>query len=250
MTFSVITCTYNAQDVLQRTLDSVARQTYTGVQHLIIDGASKDDTMRLVMDYDEKCKASDHDVLIVSAKDDGLYDAMNKGIALAKGEYLVFLNAGDTFHADDTLEKIAAQVEDNAVGVIYGNTDVVDNDGHFLHVRRLQPPEKLTWKSFRHGMLVCHQAFYARTDIAKAVKYNLRYKLSADVDWCIRVMKAAQKKGLVLHNTHMTLCNYLDGGMSVQNHKASLMERFRIMSHHYGFVTTVLMHFWFIFRKK
>lgn len=251
MRFSVITCTYNAAEVLQRTLDSVKCQSHPDVLHIIIDGMSKDSTMSLVRSYEAE---QQHVVTVVSEPDKGLYDAMNKGLRMAAGDYVVFLNAGDTFANEHTLADIAHQLKDIAdpedlPGVIYGNTDLYDIDGNRLGQRRLQPPETLSWRSFRHGMLVCHQAFYARTDIAAATSYNLTYHLSADVDWCIRIMKETEKRQLSLHNSHMTLCHYLEGGMSVQNHRASLMERFNVMRRHYGFFSTLCMHAWFIIRQ-
>lgn len=192
-----------------------------------------------------------HEVIVVSEKDRGLYDAMNKGIQKATGDYLVFLNAGDVFPSPDTLELVASSVGDGEElpGVLYGNTDIVDDEGHFLRHRRLQPPERLTWRSFRQGMLVCHQAFYARTDLAKANPYNMQYRFSADVDWCIRVMKAAERQGLPLRNVDAVVVNYLDGGMTVKNHRASLRERFRLMRHHYGLLPTLAMHAWFVLRS-
>ena len=176
---------------------------------------------------------------------------MNKGIQKATGDYLVFLNAGDVFPSPDTLELVASSVGDGEElpGVLYGNTDIVDDEGHFLRHRRLQPPERLTWRSFRQGMLVCHQAFYARTDLAKANPYNMQYRFSADVDWCIRVMKAAERQGLPLRNVEAVVVNYLDGGMTVKNHRASLRERFRLMRHHYGLLPTLAMHAWFVLRS-
>lgn len=190
-------------------------------------------------------------MIVVSEKDRGLYDAMNKGIQKATGDYLVFLNAGDVFPSPDTLELVASSVGDGEElpGVLYGNTDIVDDKGHFLRHRRLQPPERLTWRSFRQGMLVCHQAFYARTDLAKANPYNMQYRFSADVDWCIRVMKAAERQGLPLRNVEAVVVNYLDGGMTVKNHRASLRERFRLMRHHYGLLPTLAMHAWFVLRS-
>lgn len=190
-------------------------------------------------------------MIVVSEKDRGLYDAMNKGIQKATGDYLVFLNAGDIFPSPDTLELVASSVGDGEElpGVLYGNTDIVDDEGHFLRHRRLQPPERLTWRSFRQGMLVCHQAFYARTDLAKANPYNMQYRFSADVDWCIRVMKAAERQGLPLRNVEAVVVNYLDGGMTVKNHRASLRERFRLMRHHYGLLPTLAMHAWFVLRS-
>lgn len=252
ITFTIITCTYQAAEVLGRTLDSVLMQTHGYVEHLVVDGMSTDGTVALAEDYRRRSDAAGngHRVVVLSEKDHGLYDAMNKGIARATGDYLVFLNAGDVLPSCDTLTQIACSVADGETlpGVLYGDTDVVDNDGHFLYHRRLQPPSNLSWRSFRHGMLVCHQAFYARTDLARQTPYDLSYRYSADVDWCIRVMKAAEAQGLVLRNVGLVVVNYLAGGMSIKNHRASLKERFSIMSRHYGWLTTVAMHLWFVVR--
>jgi glycosyltransferase involved in cell wall biosynthesis len=171
---------------------------------------------------------------------------MNKGLKLATGDYVLFMNAGDRFHEDTTLEQIAAQVQklDKLPGVIYGNTALTNMAGEIYGMRRLSPPEHLDWKSFRNGMLVCHQAFYARRDIAEP--YDLRYRFSADVDWCIRVMKKAD----TLHNTHLIVADYLEdgSGVTIDNRKASLKERFAIMRRHYGLPSTLLHHAWFAVR--
>ena len=188
---------------------------------------------------------------MTSEPDKGLYDAMNKGLKHAMGDYVLFLNAGDTFPSESTLTQVAACAERASVlpGVLYGDTDIVDNEGRFVRHRRLSPPKKLSWKSFMQGMVVCHQAFYARTDLAKKVPYQLKYRYSADVDWCIRVMKMAQKQGLPLCNVQTVVANYLDGGMTEKNHKASLKERFRVMESHYGYLPTLFMHAWFAVRS-
>lgn len=251
--FTVATCTFNAEPVLQRTLDSVRHQSYAHVEHLILDGLSKDGTIGMAMAYKAKSDKEEngHEIVIIPEKDGGLYDAMNKGIRHATGTYMVFLNAGDTFPSKDTLEIIAASVGEGEQlpGVLYGDTDIVDNDGRFLRHRRLSPPKKLSWKSFKWGMLVCHQAFYARTDIAKLTPYNLDYHFSADVDWCIRIMKECGRRRLPLRNVHEVIANYLDGGMSIKNHKASLQERFAVMASHYGYAQTLLLHAWFAIRS-
>jgi glycosyltransferase involved in cell wall biosynthesis len=243
--FTVITCTYNAAGVIGTTMESIASQTYPHVEHIVQDGESSDDTLRIVRIYPR--------VKVVSEPDSGLYDAMNKAIKRATGDYLVFINAGDRLYSSTTLEEIARQIDrfkpSERPAVVYGNTNIVDGRGNYLGPRHLSPPETLTWKSFRRGMLVCHQAFYVRTDIAREIEYNVNYRLSADVDWCIRVMKRAAEMHLPLHNTHLILCDYLAGGMSKQNHRKSLMERFRIMSRHYGLLTTIFMHLTFLFRK-
>ena len=217
MKISIITVTYNAASVLKRTLDSVKAQSWQQIEHLIIDGASKDETISMAETYKAQCP---YEVVILSEPDKGLYDAMNKGLRLATGDYLVFLNAGDTLHAADTLETIVRSAQP-LPGVLYGDTAITDEQGNFLHLRRLRPPKKLSWKSFRQGMLVCHQAFYALTDIAKNLPYDPRYRYSADVDWCIRVMKEAQKRQLPLVNTQAILADYQEEGQTTIHHRDS-----------------------------
>ena len=250
MRITIITVTYQAAAVLQRTLDSVSRQTCQDIEHLIIDGASKDDTVKMAKAYQEKVP---YPVIIQSEPDHGLYDAMNKGLHKATGDYLVFLNAGDTLHADDTLTTLTSHLSPLtshlSPAVIYGDTAIVDSEGKFLHLRRLRPPKQLTWRSFKHGMLVCHQAFYVRTDIAQQEDYDLRYRHSADVDWCIRVMKRAEEMQLPLVNTNTILADFMEGGNTTQNHRASLKERYQVMCHHYGKASTIVMHAWFLVRQ-
>lgn len=250
---SVITCTYNAGPVLQRTLDSVFGQTYTNVEHIIVDGKSKDDTLSIVGEYKKKIEDAGgrYELVVVSEPDKGLYDAMNKAIGLASGDFLVYINAGDKFHDSATLETVAKAAEsaDGKVGVVYGETDIVDENGVFIKKRHHSAPEKLTWKSFKNGMLVCHQAFYANVTIAKNNMYDLNYRFSADVDWCIRIMKDAERNNMALVNTHTVVADFLDGGLTTANHKKSLKERFNVMRRHYGLITTLFMHFIFVIRS-
>ena len=247
-----VTITYNAAAVLQPTLDSVLQQDYPHIVHLIIDGASTDDTLKLVDDYIARSNAAEngHSVQVTSEPDKGIYDAMNKGLRSADGDYVCFLNAGDFLPSPNTASKIAQQVA--AAGglpaVLYGDTDIVDGEGRFLHHRRLAPPENLSWRSFKQGMLVCHQAFYARTDFAIATPYDMQYRYSADVDWCIRVMKAAEKENVPLLNLKMVVANYRQEGQTTLHHRESLLERYRVMEHHYGRLQTLLLHSWFAVR--
>ena len=235
--FSIITVTYNAEKVLEDTIQSVISQTYHHVEYILVDGASKDGTLSIIDRYRDRITR------IVSEPDKGLYDAMNKGIRLATGDYLCFLNAGDSFHEDDTLQQMVHTLPGSELpDVMYGETALVDKEGHFVRMRRLSAPKMLTWKSFRQGMLVCHQAFFAKRTLVEP--YNLKYRFSADFDWCIRIMKKAH----TLHNTRLTIIDYLDEGMTTRNRKASLKERFRIMTQHYGLTSTVAHHIWFVLR--
>ncbi len=179
----------------------------------------------------------------VSEPDRGLYDAMNKAIRMATGDYLCFLNAGDTFFSLDTVEKMMQTFDpENPPDILYGETAIVDEEGAFLHMRRLKAPGTLSWKSFKQGMVVCHQAFIVKRELAEP--YDLSYRFSSDFDWCIRMMK----KTASIHNTRLTLVNYLNEGMTTANRKASLKERYRIMAKYYGHTSTVLHHIWFVIR--
>lgn len=234
---TIVTVTYNAEKTIERTLESVAMQTYKDYEHLIVDGASKDRTTEIARRYN---------TVVVSEPDKGLYDAMNKGIRLSKGEWIVFLNAGDKLHSADTLQHIAEAAALPSVGIIYGDTDIVDDEGRKIRNRRLTPPEQLTWRSFKEGMLVCHQSFYVNKKIV--LNYDLAYRFSADFDWCIHCMKEGERLGLKNIYIREPFTDYLSEGMTTANHKASLKERFCIMSMHYGLLPTVLQHIWFILR--
>ena len=253
--FSIITITYNAEAFLPRTVESVLLQHYRDIEHIIIDGASTDSTISVAQDYMQRSYAAQngHEVRIVSEPDNGLYDAMNKGLRQASGDYICFLNAGDFFPNANVLDTIVSRSltgksRQQLPAVIYGDTDIVDNDGNFLRHRRLAPPRNLTWRSFRKGMLVCHQAFYARLDIARTVPYDTRYRYSADVDWCIRVMKEAERMGAGLAYVDSVVVNYTQEGQTTKHHRDSLKERYRVMQCHYGAFTTALMHAWFAVR--
>lgn len=235
---SVITVTYNAEATLQRTLDSVSEQTYECIEHIIVDGQSKDETVDIIRRHDR------NGMTWISEPDKGLYDAMNKGIDMAKGDYLCFLNAGDAFYSKDTVRNFMKQIDSKGItpDIIYGETAIIDNDGKFLGMRRLKVPKKLNWESFKNGMVVCHQAFIVSKKIVN--HYDLKYRFSSDVDWCIRMMKQAE----VIYNTNLILINYLNEGVTTANHKASLKERFRIMVEHYGWASTFAHHLWFAIR--
>lgn len=257
--FTVVTVTYNAEQTLERTLQSVASQAYRKIEHLIVDGLSSDGTLSLIQEYaeDNSVCQNPHEIRFIREPDHGLYDAMNKAIDNASGDYLVFLNAGDKFHSSDTIEVLVKKLIashtavtdiDQCPAVLYGETDLVNDEGNFLRHRRLQVPEELHWSSFLDGMLVCHQSFYVRTDLARRHHYDLRYRFSADFDWAVRIMKEAEEHGLELYNTKMILTDYLSEGMTTKNQRKSLFERLRIMCHHYGYWTAMAQHFWFVLR--
>ena len=235
--FTVITVTYNAEHTLERTFKSVQEQTYTNIEHIVVDGNSTDGTVEIIK------KHASENTRWISEKDKGIYDAMNKATAMAHGEYICYLNAGDTFFEHNTVEQLMTVAKQyRHPDILYGETVIVNNEGKVLHNRRLKAPKRLHWKSFKQGMLVCHQAFITKRSLFEP--YDLSYRYSSDVDWCIRLMK--QSKSIV--NTHLVMIKYLNEGVTTANRKASLKERYKIMAKHYGSASTILHHAWFVVR--
>lgn len=252
--FTIVTVTYNAGTLIAKTIRSVEEQDYPHVEHLIVDGNSTDDTLEQVHHYMERNSNAEvkHEINCLSEPDQGIYDAMNKALDMTTGRYVLFLNAGDSLHEPTTLSLVAAsaQGETRQPAVIYGLTNLVDAEGRFVRERRLAPPldTPLTWQHFRSGMLVCHQAFFVRTDLAHETYYDRSYRFSADYDWCIRIMKKADDRKLKLTGCPFVIADYLNEGTTTRNHRRSLMERFRIMARHYGWPVAIAEHCWFIVR--
>lgn len=233
---SIITVCYNAGDNLSRTMDSVREQSFPLKEYIVIDGASTDHTKAIL-----KERRVEIDCL-VSEPDLGIYNAMNKGLARAKGVYVCFMNAGDCFHSSDTLSELFHSLGDERPDVIYGETHLVNHEGVFIKPRRLKAPKYLTKNSFLKGMLVCHQSFYPKRDLAPF--YDEQYRFSSDYDWCLNILS----KSKTHFNSHLVLTDYLSEGITTQNRKASLIERYRIMRKHFGWFLTLLAHLYIAVR--
>jgi glycosyltransferase involved in cell wall biosynthesis len=225
---SVITIVYNNLRDIERTLLSVLNQTYDAIEYIVVDGASNDGTLEIIKRYEKRIAT------LVSEKDKGIYDAMNKGLALATGEYVIFMNSGDEFYANDTVTKVFATAPD--ADIYYGETEMVNDERESLGQRRHKAPNKFNWRSFKYGMSVSHQAIYIKRALTEP--YDMRYQLSADIDWIIRAAKKAKK----IVKVDGYVAKYLVGGMSKAKHKQSLLERFDIMKRHYGLIPTLLNH--------
>ena len=227
-TLSVITIVYNNVRDIERTLCSVLHQSYSSIEYIVIDGASTDGTIDILKKYSPQLS------VLQSEPDHGIYDAMNKGLKLATGDYVLFMNSGDEIYANDTVEKVFA-VANNA-DIYYGETEMYSAAWESLGQRRHQAPATFNWKSFKYGMSISHQAIYIKRSITSP--YDLKYRYSADIDWIIK----ATKKATVIVNTNMYVAKYLVGGVSKQKHLDSLKERFRIFRHYYGTLPNLINH--------
>jgi glycosyltransferase involved in cell wall biosynthesis len=231
---TIITVTYQAEALIETTIRSVTDQTYSAIEHILIDGGSTDATVSKA----EACMRPQR--IVVSEPDNGLYDAMNKGLEFANGEFVLFLNAGDVLHTNDTLEQMISL--GGNWDCIYGETQIIDENEKALGLRRLQPPRNLSWKSFDMGMCVSHQSVLMRRRIA--VPFDLQYAISADIDWCIRSLKRARKTVYC----PFVVSDFRIGGVSTSRRKQGLSERWQIMLQHYGWFRTVWSHIKITFR--
>jgi len=252
---SIITVVYNGEKHLEKTIQSVIHQTYKNIEYIIVDGGSTDKTIDIIKKYSSQIN------YWISEKDKGIYDAMNKGLIAATGDFVWFINAGDLIYENNILEKIFnssntislpfGEGQGGAADVYYGETEEINEDGSVIGMRRLQTSKNLSWKSFAMGMVVCHQSIIIKREVTE--NYNLEYRYSADIDWIIRALK----KSKTILNTNLILSKFQKGGTSRHHIMESLKERFSIMTRHYGFLTTFFNHFIigtkffiFIFKNK
>ncbi|GHB56790.1 glycosyltransferase family 2 protein [Persicitalea jodogahamensis] len=235
---TIITITYNAEQFLERTLRSVAKAArlvpgvVDEVEYILVDGASQDGTLQIAEQY------SSLFTRILSEPDKGLYDAMNKGLSLATGDYLWFLNAGDEVHDGQVLSRLLHAFQDPA-DVYYSDALFVDDSGQEIGLRsQVTPhalPKEIHWQDFALGMKISHQAFIVRRTIVPAYDTT---NLSADIDWEIKCLKRSQKTVYL----PFVLCRYLTGGISARHRRRSLLDRFKVLRGHFGLFPTVVNH--------
>jgi glycosyltransferase involved in cell wall biosynthesis len=249
MIFSIITIVYNGETLIEGTMQSVLNQTFTDYEYIIIDGHSKDKTFNIVEKYQKMYPLSPEGIGMfhikaISEPDKGLYDAMNKGLARATGEFVLFLNAGDHLFEPTTLEKLA-NAASPSTDILFGETMLVnENREHIgtrsdLTVQKL--PYRLTWRSLRFGMVVCHQSFLARRTLAPQY---INENLAADIDWVIKCLKSSKNTT----NTHIVISEYLMGGVSKTRHQQSLKDRYAVLKTHFGWLPNLVNHCFIIIR--
>lgn len=179
MKISIVTICYNAEKSICETMDSVVSQTYRDMEYIIVDGASQDDTMSYVRHYQQKYDF----IKVISEPDTGIYSAMNKGIRVATGEYILFLNSGDRFYNETVLEKASRQLRAN---IVYG--DVIRE----FKSETIQESYRGRWHIFwllLQGRMMSHQCIFTKTDVMKRYGFDESYRICADYDFVVRAMK-------------------------------------------------------------
>ena len=169
---SIITVSYNAGNSIVKTIESVLEQTYMSYEYVFIDGQSTDNTVDIIESYRAKFESKGIRFVVVSERDKGIYDAMNKGAQLAKGSWVLMLNAADQLVDNEVLASFFSK-EFNDAHVLYGDT--ILRDGNFYKLSMAQPLDTIT-----QAMPMCHQSIFVRRDIIQEYQFDLQYKVAAD----------------------------------------------------------------------
>ena len=209
MKITVITVCYNAEKVIEETIKSVVEQSYKDIEYIIVDGNSRDGTMDIVKKY-----AVNDGIRYISEPDHGIYDAMNKGIALATGDYLQFLNAGDVFVNNSVVASVVTKITEDPADIVYGDIIYRYPDGN-TNVRVYgQFCSSLFY--YLLGDCINHQAIFAKKDCFQKDMFDITYAICADREWMIRIKKA----GNSFRALGILICQYsLDEDSASVKHK-------------------------------
>ncbi len=220
MKISIITVAYNSAKTIADTLDAVAMQTHKDVEHLVIDGASKDGTVEMVLSH------SNPKICLISEPDKGIYDAMNKGLAKATGEVVGFLNSDDFYADTAVLAKIANAFQDTTVDAIYADLVYVTQDNS--RIVRYWKSKPFTKGDFAKGWCPAHPTFYVRKSaIERLGLFDQSYKLAADMEFMLRYLERGQVRAVYIPHV---LVRMRLGGASNQSWKSIVQQNKEIFA--------------------
>lgn len=233
MRFSIITVCLNAQESIVKTIQSVLEQEYDNFEYIIMDGKSTDETLNIVKTFDDKR------IRCYSEKDTGIYNAMNKSVLLARGDYVLFLNSGDYLNNNQVLSRTVAFLEENPVDIAYGNIELDGLDVK-KKIKYYQKHRKIT-KYYLLYRTICHQAIFAKRALLLDEKLDESYIYWADQEWLIRCITTNK----VIKSMNLTICNYNVEGVSSDkaNIKYIQKESDRILKQYMPFFWKVLYPF-------
>lgn len=222
---TVITVCYNSENYIEETIKSVLGQTYENIEYLIIDGKSTDSTMDIINKF-----SKDSRVKVISEKDKGIYDAMNKGIVLSTGQYLSFMNSGDKFVNKDVIANIMNNINIDKDDLIYGNV-LEERLGKVVGKINYGNIKVNSWYFIR-GNMICHQAMFIKGDLLKQYPYNLNYSICADKCFLITCEKMKKRFKYIDYD----ICYYDKSGISSINIEEMKKQTKKIILNAYPFL--------------
>jgi glycosyltransferase len=186
---SIITVTYNSEDFLEEAMQSVASQTYKNIEYIVVDGASTDNTLKIIGEYHKEGVISK----FVSEPDEGIYDAMNKGLKIASGDVIGFLNSDDFYINESVIEDVVHSFSDSECDICYGDVVFVSRRNPQKIIRYWKAGE-YSKKRLQHGWQIPHPALFVKKDLVdKTGRYDLSYEIAGDYDYMIKNLLAAKK---------------------------------------------------------
>jgi glycosyltransferase involved in cell wall biosynthesis len=222
---SVVTVVFNGKDFLEETILSVINQTYENVEYIIIDGGSEDGTLDIIKKYEDKIS------YWISQPDNGIYDAMNKGISLVSGAWINFMNAGDVFHSNMTLEEVSPKL---IADLVYGNHAIYENNLNIYSIFNVKNYDD------KRNIPFCHQSSFVKSSVLRENLFDLTYKIAADYDQYLRIKYA----GHSLLWVPIVVAKVLHGGVSSRSRLVVIREYYRACKK-YRYIYSLL---WCIFR--
>lgn len=214
---SIVTVCYNAEKTIESTIQSVLMQTYRPIEYIIVDGFSQDRTIYIINKYSKLMIERGIEFVLISERDTGIYNAMNKGISKATGEWIAFMNADDRYTTCDVIENTLSLWNKNSV-VIYGNEFIKNNENIRLNIRN----DNID--SIKKNLPFCHQSTFTRTAVMKKYKFNESYKIAADYNFFLSLYL----NGEGFQYINNDICIYNENGASAVNYKQAIRETYNI----------------------
>lgn len=218
MKVSIITVCFNSSDTIRDTIESISEQEYKDIEYIIIDGGSTDATLNIIKEYGDTVS------VLISEKDDGVYDAMNKGISVATGDVVGFLNADDYLASQHTIKNLADRFIEDSLDVCYGDLHYVDKCNK-NSITRVWKPMEFDLKLLSKGWIPPHPSFYAKRKLLTD-GFDLRYKIAADYDLMLGVLT---QKGLSIGYLPSVLVKMRTGGISNGSWRTLIKQNLEIL---------------------
>lgn len=204
MKISVVTVSYNEENTIRATIESVLGQQYDNFEYIIMDGASTDRTLGIISDY-----TSDNRLFWYSEADSGLYNAMNKSLSRISGDYVIFMNSGDMFYDDRVLADISLHLNKSAPDILYGDVYRRCSSGNYIQTYKGTHFERM--KMMLCGLAFCHQSQFTRSDIMRKYGFREDHRITADFDFIVRALS----DGLSFKHIDRIICSFdHEGGIS------------------------------------
>jgi len=246
--FSIITVSYNSETVIKDTIESVLTQTFRNFEYIVIDGNSKDSTKDIIESYESEFRDNLISLKWISEEDCGIYDAMNKGIKLASGKWINFMNCGDTFCSNNILQNIAIKkFNDKEVGLLYGDSIFIDSKNRNIYNKIKKDLYKLQIKKITP--FVHQSVFHSKYYIEKIGDFSINYKIMGDYEWFVKLFK--YQKNAFEYLDIGPISNYSLGGLSCSLSIKGFEERIHIVKNYFSTRHHLILIFhFFIFKLK